>query len=695
MTVNCQTRRRFLGLYISYKPNNILKFKKSTLLSADRLSIVKYRNLKSVSATVFVITIAPKSSATHNTFSNATTSAMASEDIANSFSMSRSLDALDNLLLPSPILTAADIQCTLSSGDIPIFLFDEAYILEDPAREVITPCVPEDISCIPVDFQSGAIDMLESMTPAPDECHKVIGINAVMVSSLRRPRSSTTDSQKERHRNVSLRHPPPPPPSNLTVLLSLEKPADENPVTPKNRITFPGFSPASMTEITPDDERIMRGAPSPTSPTESCQGRRRNGSHKSRSSDPWGISGSMAIPIDDSRRRLSPHRADRSDRSQSPRRSKSSRAPSPLRAQTAPKLTESSPLQHEYGDDSAHRKEGYRSEGARPTTTASPPTFKLLVPQDDYSWLQHMVIDFLIDQEGFRSASPKFKFAGMTHLRGVVDGKRMPRALFRPVGKQSFHFHYAPFDGPPVLRRVTTNGLDTHDYVSRQALLTLRANGVYFVQGYEVSVAAESVKLEWRFEYLVDERRSDTSRKFAEGDKSFSPITFSCSPELLLPQQGKRINVVHVLKKNVASKLTAEKLQPPAAPSRANPSVNASPKESPIPSKLNLNNASPLPMADTSSPSKKLPWGIHRRGQSHQQQATAVPTSERENIPLPERSTASRTEESYYHQRRRTSSARGSYFVGSPEKILPGTSPTSSLAGIAVYESETESYVRK
>ncbi|KAF9535590.1 hypothetical protein CPB83DRAFT_842017 [Crepidotus variabilis] len=74
-------------------------------------------------------------------------------------------------------------------------------------------------------------------------------------------------------------------------------------------------------------------------------------------------------------------------------------------------------------------------------------------------------------------------------------------------------------------------------------------------------------KLYWQFEYLVDNRRMDLSqpRRTLEGEKTLTPLMFSCSPNLLLPRQGKRINLIHIFKKSVAQKLVAEKLQPPGS----------------------------------------------------------------------------------------------------------------------------------
>lgn len=50
----------------------------------------------------------------------------------------------------------------------------------------------------------------------------------------------------------------------------------------------------------------------------------------------------------------------------------------------------------------------------------------------------------------------------------------------------------------PVLRRVTVNQDEKHDYISRGATLQLRDVGVYAVYGYE-----DKGRAEWKFEYLV------------------------------------------------------------------------------------------------------------------------------------------------------------------------------------------------
>ncbi|KAF9270642.1 hypothetical protein L218DRAFT_842463, partial [Marasmius fiardii PR-910] len=76
----------------------------------------------------------------------------------------------------------------------------------------------------------------------------------------------------------------------------------------------------------------------------------------------------------------------------------------------------------------------------------------------------------LIDQEGFRSVAPKFRFAGYSSTSRYL-GNGLPRevpggiAEFVPISRQTFNFHYAPFEGQPILRRLTING-EARDYIS-------------------------------------------------------------------------------------------------------------------------------------------------------------------------------------------------------------------------------------
>jgi hypothetical protein len=185
----------------------------------------------------------------------------------------------------------------------------------------------------------------------------------------------------------------------------------------------------------------------------------------------------------------------------------------------------------------------------------------------------------MIDQEGFRMIKPVFKLAGYAPTRTkesetVSLGAHLVSATadFMPVQRKSFAFHYSELDTPPVLRRLMLNGDESHDYLSKQAYLTLKANGPYTVQGTEhvqsspLFLANEHPVLSWRFDYLVGDRRTEAGR-IIPGEKTFTPLSFSCSPALILPTQGKKIRVMHVVKKSVAAKLTATKVEPPRPPS--------------------------------------------------------------------------------------------------------------------------------
>ncbi|KAN0125025.1 hypothetical protein V8E52_001577 [Russula decolorans] len=195
------------------------------------------------------------------------------------------------------------------------------------------------------------------------------------------------------------------------------------------------------------------------------------------------------------------------------------------------------------------------------------------------SWLQSTTLEVMIDQEGFRMIKPVFKLAGYVPPRtkeseAVSLGAHLVSATadFMPVQRKSFAFHYSELDTPPVLRRLMLNRDESRDYLSKQAYLTLKANGPYTVQGIEhvqsspLFLANEHSVLSWRLDYLVGDRRTESGR-IIPGEKTFTPLSFSCSPALLLPTRGKKIRVMHVVKKSVAAKLTAAKVEPPRPPS--------------------------------------------------------------------------------------------------------------------------------
>ncbi|KAG7099643.1 hypothetical protein E1B28_001469 [Marasmius oreades] len=210
-------------------------------------------------------------------------------------------------------------------------------------------------------------------------------------------------------------------------------------------------------------------------------------------------------------------------------------------------------------------------------------------------WLRDIVVEMLIDQEGFRSVAPRFRFAGYSNNSHPL-GDGLPRevpggiAEFVPVSRQTFDFHYAPFEGQPVLRRLTTNG-EARDYISRQATLSIKSNGVYTVNGSEPSAFLTpqgkkasrgrdggDTKLRWKLDYFVDDKRGVRA---LEGEKTFTPLMFFCSPLLLHPLRGKKIRFMHVVKKSVVMKLVAERMElpnllssPRLSPSLPNPSLH-------------------------------------------------------------------------------------------------------------------------
>ncbi|KAF5388596.1 hypothetical protein D9757_004687 [Collybiopsis confluens] len=228
------------------------------------------------------------------------------------------------------------------------------------------------------------------------------------------------------------------------------------------------------------------------------------------------------------------------------------------------------------------------------------------------AWLKDTVVEMLIDQEGFRSICPCFRFAGYsTNTRSLDPNDKEIEggaAHFIPVTRQTFNFHYAPFDGQPVLRRISVKG-NSRDHVSRQATISLKSNGVYEVRGIETSLisskmrglgtSVEAPKLRWKLDYYVDDRKGSGRR---EGEKTLMPLAFSCSPLLLHPLQGRKIKLMQVMRKNVVSKLVAEKMELPQ--------TTASRSSSPLPLR-----SSPSP--PRTDPSKAHLWHLHRRFLSH------------------------------------------------------------------------------
>ena len=294
-------------------------------------------------------------------------------------------------------------------------------------------------------------------------------------------------------------------------------------------------------------------------------------------------------------------------------------------------------------------------------------------------WLKDVTIELHIDQEGFRSIQPSFRLVGysskfrysaqpvVTQSHGTVasDG-----ALeFMPVKRQSFLFHHAPFDSPPILRRITVNGDGSRDYIARQASLSLKSNSVYSVRGNETSALAgssigystDAVKLKWKFDYVVDDRRVEATGRIMDGEKTLTPLTFSCSPLMLHSLQGKKITLMHIVRKSVVPNLAAEKLEPPKLVLRSMLSMSNL--------KTNLQTTTSHYLA------KPHPWNKHRRACSH-----AVGQEDQENLIV--KSASGRKLKSFGelvssrgplaatpHPRRRRASSAGEQSRSNPYKV--------------------------
>jgi hypothetical protein len=213
--------------------------------------------------------------------------------------------------------------------------------------------------------------------------------------------------------------------------------------------------------------------------------------------------------------------------------------------------------------------------------------------------------------------------------------KELDVAMFMPTTKQAYRFHYAPFEGLPILRRLTINGDENHDFLSRQAYLGLKSKGVYIVHGTEVASPAavssgssisvdnalemahasgrtpEQSKLYWWFEYSIEDRKADQPGRSLDGERVLIPLTFTCSPQLIHPSQGKKIKLIHIVRKSVIPKLVAERKQQSSHHFETR-TLALPPLRTPFTSKMSLENQFiPLSLA------KSQAWNLHRRSHSN------------------------------------------------------------------------------
>lgn len=237
-------------------------------------------------------------------------------------------------------------------------------------------------------------------------------------------------------------------------------------------------------------------------------------------------------------------------------------------------------------NDSGHSA---RTAGGKPTHSAQsshraqtvdgkPSKIVMPVPTlpTSLSWLENIRLQLWIDQEGFRLVQPIFHLSGYSYTPGDSgpDNAFLHGTLeFCPVEQQAYFFYHATLDPAPTLRKLTTQDDESRDYISRQATLAIKSNGVYSVSGSEVVGPAkpssptlphmsvhhqDQLKLHWRFEYAVEDRLAGKTRP---GEKALTPLSFSCTPGLLHPSNGKKIKLMQVFKKGLAPKLASAKIQ--------------------------------------------------------------------------------------------------------------------------------------
>jgi hypothetical protein len=82
---------------------------------------------------------------------------------------------------------------------------------------------------------------------------------------------------------------------------------------------------------------------------------------------------------------------------------------------------------------------------------------------------------------------------------------------------------------------------------------------------------ANPIKFEWRFEYVVEDKRKADGTKAGGGEKFLTPLRFSCSPGLLHPRQARKVTVLAVWKKTIQPRIVANKLEPLTIPSPTSP----------------------------------------------------------------------------------------------------------------------------
>ncbi|WVQ95890.1 hypothetical protein IAU59_002989 [Kwoniella sp. CBS 9459] len=127
-----------------------------------------------------------------------------------------------------------------------------------------------------------------------------------------------------------------------------------------------------------------------------------------------------------------------------------------------------------------------------------------------------------------------------------------------PKERDKWLFHHAALEGLPVLRRLTINNDDKHDFLPRGATLQIKDPGVYAVCGTE-----DRGNVEWKFEYLVQPKVSPISGEEIPNERIIVPLAFYASPSFFAPERALRTHLLNVFKKTLTPNIVSEKIRPP------------------------------------------------------------------------------------------------------------------------------------
>ncbi|KAH8099314.1 hypothetical protein BXZ70DRAFT_943239 [Cristinia sonorae] len=227
------------------------------------------------------------------------------------------------------------------------------------------------------------------------------------------------------------------------------------------------------------------------------------------------------------------------------------------------------------------------TDSARPRNLLKPRGKVHLPPS--MTWLENVILNLSIDQEGFRESHPRFVPVGYTASDNNQELQSYSRpeeqtvtclnsglVEFRPISRHVSLFHHGTLEPAPTLRSLQLDDSGGKDYLSRQASLCIKRNGVYVVRGIELNPLSNvepfvrtgshrQVQYDWSFEYSVSDRLDSLGRSIP-GEKILTPLSFMCSPGLLHPiyGTGKKRGLIQQVKKTfITSNVTARKLRTP------------------------------------------------------------------------------------------------------------------------------------